>query len=135
METLRFYPEYQETIKEKVRKLIKGRETVEDNSKLEEIDVDSVVNAVPRAPTPRMVKTVMQLVSPDSRISHILSGSSRPSFSSITPMSPTTLTAKSSETTFHVTETKVCENPSLDTIEMFEKYEDSDNDDSQDCDR
>lgn len=135
-ETLKLYPEYQEALKDKVRKLIKVREAVEDSSKMEEIDVDSVVNAVPRTPTPRMVHTVMQLISPDSRISKMLSRSSRSSASSNTFMSP----MRSSETTIDMPENNPIEdiavteftvNPSPDSVEVFEdKSEEKSEDES-----
>ena len=75
METLKNYPEYLENLKEKVRKLMKCREKIDESSKIEEIDVESIVNPIGRPSTPRMFQTVMQIVSPDSRISQMLNKS------------------------------------------------------------
>ena len=84
METLKNYPEYLESLKEKVRKLMKCREKVDQSSKIEEIDVESIVNPIIRRPsTPRIFQTVMQVVSPESRISQMLNKSRRYSQTSV----------------------------------------------------
>ena len=117
METLRYYPEYQENLKEKVRKLIKGRQKTDQSSKVQEIDVESIVKPREKPSTPRMVETVMQIVSPDSQISQMFA-KSKQSFPSVS-------TTQTSVTTVEVIsrEMSVSSEQSLDSDENQQKSE------------
>ncbi|CAG2112295.1 unnamed protein product [Medioppia subpectinata] len=103
METLKDYPEYKENLMQRVRRLMKCREAINDETKaMDEIDVECIVNPAQKRPkTPRLVQTVLQVLSADSRVSQRLSRAShrssrRSSTRSSFSLTPTALTPKSS---------------------------------------
>jgi len=97
-DTLKYYPEYEAVLKQKVRRLMKIRENEQNDRLSDEIDVQSIINTSHRPSTPRLIHTVMQMVPPESRISQMLSRSSSitRSLVSITPSAKTSFQSQSS---------------------------------------
>ena len=84
MECLKNYPEYKEKLLEKVRHLVKCREKTGEDIKIEEIEAKCIVGVErpPSTSTPRILQTVLQVVSPESRFIQRIRHSSRSSNSS-----------------------------------------------------
>ncbi|XP_054154080.1 cyclic nucleotide-gated cation channel beta-3-like [Oppia nitens] len=134
MDTLKDYPEYKENLMQRVRKLMKCRETVDEKTKtMDQIDVECVVNMpapphLKRPSTPRLVHTVMQMMSSSSataatsasapvsaRIGQLLSRGSRSSHSSVSmpPLLATNTTTTAAAAAATVAANQFQDNPSI----------------------
>jgi len=116
-DTLKYYPEYQAILKQKVRQLMKLRENYQNDNLNDEIDVESIINTSHRPSTPRLIHTVMQMVPPESRISQILSRSSSITRSSIS-MTPSTKTLFQSQSPINTALPNIVTNNQNDQIEQ-----------------